>query len=147
MEGLEFSTSLESFNLSKENEESKALRMEVCDKTLTLQPLLFWKSLGVHKILVRQIWFYPPPEKGPKMRRKSSKLTLFPGGGGGNAIYGQNDFMDIWAFLIAFLEKKEKKQGKPTKQKGKPTKQKGRFSLRNPSNPWERKEMHQKSAR
>ena len=62
------------------------------------------KNLGVHKILVHKIWFYPPPpEKGPKwgktvqISRKSSKVTLFRGGGG-NAIYGQNDFMDIWAF-------------------------------------------------
>ena len=47
----------------------------------------------------------PPPEKGPKwgktvqISRKSSKLTLFFGGGGETQSYGQNDFMDIWAFL------------------------------------------------
>ena len=64
------------------------------------------KSLGAHKIRVGKIWFYtPPPEKGPKwgkpvqISRKSSKLTLFGGGGAGTQFYGQNDFMDIWAFL------------------------------------------------
>ena len=30
------------------------------------QNLYTQKSLGVHKILVRKIWFPPPPEKGPK---------------------------------------------------------------------------------
>ena len=62
------------------------------------------KRLGVHKILVRKIWLNPPPPKGPKMRKnctnqyKPLKLTLFAGGGG-TRFYGQNDFMDIWAFL------------------------------------------------
>ena len=65
--------------------------------------------------LIRKVWVsikflsakfgLPPPLKGPKMRktvqisRKSSKLTLFPGGAG-TQLYGQNDFMDIWASLI-----------------------------------------------
>ena len=49
---------------------------------------------------------FTPPEKGPKwgktlqIGRKSSKLTLLRGGGGETGFYGQNDFMDIWAFLI-----------------------------------------------
>ena len=56
------------------------------------------KSLGVHKILVRKIWFPPPPpRKGPKWEKtvqismKSSKLTLF-WGGGGNAILWTKQF-------------------------------------------------------
>ena len=56
----------------------------------------FQKSLGAHKILVRKIWFYPPPPKRAQnegktvqISIKSSKLTLFPGGGG-----GKRDFMD-----------------------------------------------------
>ena len=51
------------------------------------------KSLGVHIILVRQIWFYPPPKKRAgneeiivQISGKSSKSTLFPGGGGGDAM-------------------------------------------------------------
>ena len=44
----------------------------------------------------------------------SSNLTLFSGGGGGTQFYGQNDFMDIWAFLI-FGEKREG-NGKKTKR-------------------------------
>ena len=53
---------------------------------------IFQRSLGVHQIiLVRKILF-PPPEKGPKsgktlqIGRKSSRLTLFRGGGGRNVI-------------------------------------------------------------
>ena len=51
------------------------------------------KSLGVHKILVRKIWFYPPPRKGPKMRKnctnqqKILKLDTFGRG-------GERKFMD-----------------------------------------------------
>ena len=62
------------------------------------------KSLGVHKILVRKIWFPPPPRKGPKMRKncrnqyKILKIDTFSVGE--TRFYGQNDFMDIWAFLI-----------------------------------------------
>ena len=46
----------------------------------------YQKSLGVHKILVRKIWFPPPPppEKGPKWGK-----TDFRGGGGAN-----RNFMD-----------------------------------------------------
>ena len=53
----------------------------------------FSESLGVHEILVRKIWFPPLPKKGPKwgktvqISRKSSKLTLFLGG-------GKRNFMD-----------------------------------------------------
>ena len=55
-------------------------------------------SLDVHKILVRQIWFYPPPSRkrpqkwgksvqiSTKNTRKSSRLWHFFRGGGGNAI-------------------------------------------------------------
>ena len=47
----------------------------------------------------------PPPRKGPEMRKnctnqqKILKLTLFLRGGGETQFDGQNDFMDIWAFL------------------------------------------------
>ena len=41
----------------------------------------------------------PPPREGPlQFSRKSSKLTLSRRGGE-TRFYGQNDFMDIWAFL------------------------------------------------
>ena len=70
------------------------------------------KSLGVHTILVRKIWFYPTPpppkraqneEKLYKLLEKSSKLTLFRGGGG-NAIlwtkrfYGHLGVSDLRLF-------------------------------------------------
>ena len=63
----------------------------------------FEKSQGVHKILVH-IWSPPTNKKNPNQAKlceiKSSKLTLFPGWGGGNAVLWTNDFVDIWAFLI-----------------------------------------------
>ena len=75
-----------------------------CQNTDSVTPNVFQKSLGVHKILVRKIWFYPPPPKrAPKwgktlqINRKSAKLRLFRGGE--TQFYGQNDFMDIWVFL------------------------------------------------
>ena len=78
-------------------------------KTTLLQTLaapLIQKNLGVQKILVRKVWFYPPPpRKGPKwgktvqISRKSSKLTLSGGGGGGTQSHWQNDFMNIWRHL------------------------------------------------
>ena len=57
---------------------------------LWLKYCVFKKSLGVHKILVRKIWFYAPFRKGPNMRkncRKSSKLILFPGGRGNTILW------------------------------------------------------------
>ena len=51
------------------------------------------------KFLCAKIW-YPPPQMRKKTCRKSSKLTLFPGGGGERNCNGQNDFLDIWAFLL-----------------------------------------------
>ena len=60
------------------------------------------ESLGVHKILVRKIWFYPPPKRA-KMRKnctnqwKILKIDTFSAGG--TLFYGQHDLMDIWAFL------------------------------------------------
>ena len=63
---------------------------------------LFQKSLGVHNVFSAKFGFPPPPEKDPKWGKtvqisiKSSKVTLFPGGG--TQFYGQNNFMDIWAF-------------------------------------------------
>ena len=66
------------------------------------------ESLGVRKILVRKIWFNPPPpRKVPKTRKNCTnqqrilKIDTFPGGGK-KRLYGQNDFMDIWAFLIHY---------------------------------------------
>ena len=59
------------------------------------------KSLGVHKILVRKIW---SPLKRAQNEEKLYKpvdflkIDTFPGGGW-TRFYGQNDFMDIWAFL------------------------------------------------
>ena len=70
---------------------------------------------GQHASKLRKVWVSinscpqnlvtpPHPKKGPKWGKtvqislKSSKLTLFPGGG--TQFYGQNDFMDIWGFLI-----------------------------------------------
>ena len=54
------------------------------------------KSLGVHKILVRKIWFYPPPPKRAQNEEKLYKLVenpqnwhFFRGGGG-----GERNFMD-----------------------------------------------------
>ena len=61
-----------------------------------------WMSI---KFLSAKFGFKPPPEKGPEWGRtvqisiKSSKSTLLGGGGGEMQFYGQNDFMDIWAFL------------------------------------------------
>ena len=38
-------------------------------------------------------------EKQYKISRNPAKLTIFFGGGGGNAILWTNGFVDIWAFL------------------------------------------------
>ena len=63
-------------------------------KTPRIWADIFQKSLGVHKIIVREIWVSPPKKKGPKWEKtvqisiKSSKVTLFWGGG------GKRDFMD-----------------------------------------------------
>ena len=38
-------------------------------------------------------------QKYMQISRKSLKLTLPAGGGGGTRFYGQNGFMDIWVFL------------------------------------------------
>ena len=72
-------------------------------KTPVFFPGKCQKSMGVHKILVRKIWFYPPPpaEKGRKWGKtvqisgKSSKLTLFRGGGGERNFMGQTI---LWTF-------------------------------------------------
>ena len=70
--------------------------MSVCSLTVQaaafrlIATLIYQKSRGVHKILVRKIGF-PPPEKGPKMskncanRYKIFQIDTFSGGGGGEA--------------------------------------------------------------
>ena len=71
------------------------------------------KSLGVHKnSLSAKFGSPPPPGKRPRMRRNCTnqyeilKIDTFSGGGGGETrLYGQDDFMDIWAFLIWGLSK------------------------------------------
>ena len=59
------------------------------------------------KFLSAKFGFTPPPPKRAQNEEKLYKLVEilqnpFSGGGGsgGTQFYGQNDFMDIWAFLI-----------------------------------------------
>ena len=66
-----------------------------------------WVSI---KFLSAKFGFTPPPspkrtQNEEKMYKsvKNLKIDTFSGGGGGTRIYGQNDFMDIWAFLMHFL--------------------------------------------
>ena len=67
------------------------------------------KSLGVHKILVRKIWFPHPPGKRAQNEEKLFKSVENPQNWhffrGGTQVYGQNDFMDIRAFLKNFGQK------------------------------------------
>ena len=61
------------------------------------------KSLGVHEILVRKIWFYPPPKRAQNEEILYKSVENHQG----TRFYGQNDFMDIWAFLIQGRAKNE----------------------------------------
>ena len=78
---------------------------ECCCRIKTYSEVDFLKVWVSIKFLSAKFGFTPPPRKGPKLRKnctnqyKILKLTLFPGGGGGARFYGQNDFMDVWAFL------------------------------------------------
>ena len=70
------------------------------------------KSLGVHKILVRKIWFYPPPPR--KRAQKEEKLyksvenpqSWHFFGGGGDAIlwtkrfYGHLGVSEAWVLIV-----------------------------------------------
>ena len=72
-----------------------------------LRPAWYIREVWVSiKFLSAKFGFTPPPEKGPKWginctnQYKILKIDAFSGGGAGKPFYGQNDFMDIWAFLI-----------------------------------------------
>ena len=81
----------------------KSILEEVREKLSTLQ-----KSLGVHKFLSAKLGFTPPPPKRAQNEEKLCKSVENPqnwhffwgGGGGETQFYAQNDFMDIWVFLI-----------------------------------------------
>ena len=70
----------------------KGISLENLKNIHALRLALHQKSLGVHKILVRKIWFYHP-HPPPKMAQNDEnctnlkKLTLFSGG-------GERNFMD-----------------------------------------------------
>ena len=91
-------------NWSKEEIEVARLQSEVCTDYFSWSE----KSLGVHKILVLQKLVLPPPP--PKRAQKEEKLYKSVKNpqnrhffrGGERRFCGQNDFMDIWAFLFFF---------------------------------------------
>ena len=64
----------------------------------------FFRKVWVSIKFLSARFGFTPPQKGPKegttvqISIKSSKVTLFPGGNA-TRFYGQNDSMDIWAFL------------------------------------------------
>ena len=89
-------------------------------------------SLGVHNILVRKTWFYPPPQKGCKMRKTCTNQYKIPQSelisksfrGGGTRFYGQNDFMDICQktvpgrVRVKFAHEKATKKPRKSNEKG-----------------------------
>ena len=93
------------------------LHLVVQDQKLSLSPTPARCCPKSRKNYISKVWVsikflsatfgLPPPppkraqneEKTVQMSRKSSKLTLSPGRGGETQFYGQNDFVDIWAFL------------------------------------------------
>ena len=74
----------------EENQKSPGVH-KILVRTIWLYPPLTpeenQKSLGVHKILVRKIWFLPPP---PKKKETILKIYAFSGGKGG----GGSNLMD-----------------------------------------------------
>ena len=96
-------------------EETQPLRKSCGSKFSKQREGLLFRNVWVSiKFLSAKFGFTPPP-KGPKMRKnctnqkKILEIDTFSGGGE-TQLYGQNDFMDIWAFLtygnycVAFCE-------------------------------------------
>ena len=87
---------------------SQSAEGKVASDNLDLFSLKKFRKVGVStKFLSAKFSFTPPPpRKGPKMTKnctnqeKILKIDTFSGGGGRETqCYGQNGFMDIWAFL------------------------------------------------